>query len=103
MGQGADQARAGWLGNCSVDQHQGEDDHYYADGPGNQVEAPGVGVFAHQVAPIDWQEDEDQDYGDPDAVGYLREHEDFEEGGVGEEDDAAASYDQAGVETVERW
>jgi len=51
-------------------------------------------VFAHQVAAIDQYKDENQDYREPDAVGYLGEDEDFEERGVGEKDEAAASYDR---------
>lgn len=39
--------------NGSVDQHQRENDHDDAGGPGDYVEAPGVNVYAHQVAAVD--------------------------------------------------
>ena len=53
MKKGADQAGAGGLGEGGVDQNDGENDHDDAGGPGHQVETPGVGVLAHQVAAID--------------------------------------------------
>ena len=36
-----------------VDQHQREDDHDDAGGPGDHVEGQGVYVIAHQVAAVD--------------------------------------------------
>lgn len=42
------------LGNDGgVNQHQRENDHDDAGGPGDDVEAPGVYVHAHQVAAVD--------------------------------------------------
>jgi len=93
MEEGSDQAGAGGFGEGGVDQHDREDDHDDAGGPGDQVETPGVGVFAHQVAAIDQQQNENQYDGKPDAVGDLREDENFEQRGFGQQDDSAADDD----------
>ena len=79
MQPSAAQLRAAGLGDGGVDQDEGENDHDDAHRPGDQVEAPGVGVFAHQVAAVDKQQNEDQHHRQPDAVGDLREDENFEE------------------------
>ena len=47
------EACAAWLEDASVDEDNREDDHDDAYGPGYEVEGPGVGVLAHEVAPID--------------------------------------------------
>ena len=40
--------------------------------------------------------------GQPDAVGHLRKHQDFQQRRVGNQDDSRADDDQAGVERIER-
>ena len=90
-----------WLRNeGSVQEDQREDDHDDARGPGDDVEAPGVGVLAHQIAAIDQDQNEDEDDRQPDAVAYLRINQNFPERRLGNEHDARADHDERGVKRI---
>src|ERR1700678_1281004 len=97
----ADHASAAGIGDERVDEDEGQDDHDDADRPRNQIESPGVGVVAHQIATINKEQEKDKDHGKPDAVGYLRQQKNFEERGVRQQNNPAAHDDQSRVEGVE--
>ena len=62
----------------------------------------GVGEFAHQVAAVDQQKNENQHDGQPDAVAHLRIDQDFPERRLRNQNDSRADHDQQRVQRVER-
>src|ERR1700723_3784739 len=72
-------------------------------GPGDYVEAAGVGVFAHELVLVDELQHEDKDQGEKDAVEDLRENAEFDQRKVRDEDDGCSCEEQKAVEPVEEF